>query len=142
VVRLTPVSVRAARRGPNAFVLDQIAWRRRLGLASVIDSTDIMQSVQLRTAFMRVPFTRVQPGRQGTWQLAVTGPTGGPCPLLVAVDGRLTQWDEVTDLPPWYVLAVEVYRRTTLVPAEFQGLIAQAGGLPCGLAVVWTRNAR
>ena len=141
VVRLAEVGVRAARRSPNAWLLDGIGRRRRLGLASVVDSTLISRSVQLRTAFAQVPFTSVRTLQAGTWGLS----TMRGCPLLVAVDGRLTQWDEVVDLPPWYVLAIEVYRRMGLVPIELQGIVRQAAGAGqrgCGLAVVWTRAGR
>jgi len=141
VVRLTQVDVTARRRGPSSWLIDGIGRRKRLGLASVVDSTLILQSVQLRTAFARVPFTSVRTIPGGMWGLTTTG----GCPLPVALDGRLTQWDEVVDLPPWYVLAIEVYRRSSLVPIEFSGLMAQAsvmGQRTCGLAVVWTRSGR
>jgi hypothetical protein len=67
------------------------------------------------------------------------------CPLNVALDGRLTSWDELTDLPPEYVLMIEVYRRERQVPAEFQTLLAQAsvsGRGGCGMVAVWTRAGR
>jgi hypothetical protein len=63
------------------------------------------------------------------------------CPLLVAVDRRLATWDQVAELPPASVAAVEVYPRLGSVPAEFVGLLARAHGLGvpgCGLALVWT----
>jgi hypothetical protein len=143
-VRLASVEVTAARRAANARLFDNIARRRRIGLGSVVDSTVIRQSAQLRTAFARVPFTQLVTGRLGTWQLMTQTPSG-PCTLLVAVDGRLTGWDEVTDLPPEYVLAIEVYRRDRQVPIEFLPMLSQAsatGAGGCGLAAVWTRAGR
>lgn len=58
-----------------------------MGLAPVINSTLIRRSIQLRTAFAQVPFTSVRLAGGGIWGLA----TMRGCPLLVAVDGRLTQ---------------------------------------------------
>jgi hypothetical protein len=139
-VRLSLVEV-SARRTANAFLFANIARRRRIGLGAFVDSTLIQQSAQLRTAFHRVPFTTVRQLQPGVWGLVT--PQG--CPMTVAIDGRLTSWDEVVDLPPEYVLMIEVYRRAAQVPIEFQGLLEQAkfhfaGG--CGMAVVWTRSGR
>jgi hypothetical protein len=142
VVRLAGITVRETRRAANHQLLQGIAQRGRF-LAMVVDSSAIQASLQLRTAFARVPFTQV--GRMGFGVWGLTRADG--CPLLAAVDGRLTRWDEVIDLSPDYVLALEVYHRVARVPTEFQGLIAQARamempGAGCGLALVWTRNAR
>ena len=140
-VRLSPVKVTADRRRANAALVERIARHRRIGIGSFIDSTLIHQSVQLRTAFARVPFARVVPGPVGTWRML----NADGCPLNVALDGRLTDWDELTDLPPEYVLMIEVYRRERQVPAEFQTLLSQAsvsGRGGCGMVAVWTRSGR
>ncbi len=142
VVRLARVTARAARSPATSRLFDDIARRRRVGFASVIDSTTIQRWPQLRTAIQQLPFVRLGSVGAGVWGLVA--PNTG-CVMPVAVDRRLADWEEVVDLPPDYVLAVEVYRRPQQVPAELQGLLAQAAGMgrpACGLALVWTRSAR
>jgi hypothetical protein len=144
VARLARVTVRA-RPGGQAALLEGLARRRRLGLGAVLDSTFIRRSPRMDGVLRRVPFATVDTVRGGVAALF----TGTGCPMAVAVDDRLTEWDEVADLPPGYVVAMEVYRRTTQVPSRFQGHLVQAAGrarrgetVPCGLALVWTRAGR
>jgi thioesterase domain-containing protein len=142
VVRLARVTARGRRSAATTRLLDDVARRGRIAIASVIDSTNIQRWTQLRTAFQQVPFVTVRSLGAGAWGLVA--PNTG-CVMPVAVDHRLTEWEEVTDLPPDYVLAIEVYRRPRQVPAELQWLVTQAAasGRPaCGLALVWTRSAR
>lgn len=134
VVRLAGITARA-RRGPNAYLLDQLARRRATDPNAFVDSTVIWRSIQLRTAFTRVPFTRVQ-GSPAQWGMTDTK----GCPLVVALDDRRTTWDEINELPPEYVLMIEVYRRQSLIPSRFWTHMSRGGG--CGLALVWTRNGR
>jgi hypothetical protein len=143
VVRLAPVSVRAAGTRGNAALMAGIARRRRVGMGSLLDSSVIARSARLETAFQQVPFTVLRPAEPGTWRLQ--RPDG--CPLLAAVDGRLTDWVEVADLPPDYVLAIETYRRVSQVPGEFLPLLSMAAarrmpGANCGIVLVWTRSGR
>jgi hypothetical protein len=140
VVTLAGVTVRATRTAASSYMLDAVNRRRRLSLGGFIDSTTIHRYQQLRTAFAQAPtgIVRALPG--GAWGLA----TMAGCPFLVAVDGRLSQWDLVMDLPPDYVVAIETYRPRTH-PSEYEYLYEQAkagatGG--CGLVLVWTRSAR
>jgi hypothetical protein len=144
VTRLARVTVRDRARG-NAALLAAVAQRRRLGLGLSLDSSFIRLSPQMEGVLRRVPYAMVHTVRGGVPGLfTVTN-----CPLAVAIDDRLTEWDEVADLPPNHVVAMEVYRRTTQVPSRFQGHLVQAarrvpigGTLPCGLALLWTRSAR
>lgn len=91
-----------------------------------------------------VPFTAFRRGEPGVWQLVRPGDN---CLFLVAVDGHLTDWVEVADLPPMYVLAIETYRRVSQVPIEFMYLLSAASarrmpGANCGVVLVSTRNGR
>jgi len=146
VVRLAGVSVRGRATG-TAQMLAGVAARRRLTTNVVFDSTFIRQSLRMDGVLRRVPNASLKLAGDGVLGLA----TANGCPIAVAVDNRITEWDEVTELPPGYVLAIEVYRRAAQVPGRFQGLLVQAsikhrsssGDVePCGLALVWTRAGR
>jgi hypothetical protein len=140
VVRLALVEVNASLRRPNAWLRDNLARRRRLlGPGAFVDSTVLRRAFDLRGALTQVPFASVRRTGYGTW--ALTNMRG--CQLGVALDGRMAEWDEVVDLPPARVLAVEVYRESQ-VPGEFYGLLRQVSprggsGAGCGIALVWTR---
>jgi hypothetical protein len=80
------------------------------------------------------------PGSTG-WALV----TGADCRMAVVVDDRVTTWDDVNDLAPSQVLAVEVYPRAAAVPGRFQAHLAvsRVGDRNgCGIAIVWTVAAR
>lgn len=144
ITRLATVAV-SGRAGSNSAFLTELARRRRLGIGTIVDSTLIRQAPEMHSLLRRIPGAVVS--MVGPAVLGLVTTTG--CPIAVAVDDRVTTWEEVADLSTDHVLAVEVYRRTTQVPARFQGLLVQAAVLnrsgnpvPCGLALVWTRGAR
>jgi hypothetical protein len=126
----------------SARLLADAARRARGGKGAVLDGARVRQAPDLRTALAGVPATTVRTvDRGGVWGLT----TSAGCPLLVAVDRRLALWDQVAELAPASVAAVEVYARLADVPPEFVGLLARAHGLAipgCGLALLWTGNAR
>jgi hypothetical protein len=136
VTQLARVTVRG--NAGRARLLSEVASRRRLGFGAFLDSAALRNAVDLRSAFLRLPNVVVRANTAATgWALT----TGGDCAMIAVVDDRVTTWDEVNDLVPTQVTAVEVYPRASSVPGRFQGLLKQAEVLDrrgCGIAVFWT----
>jgi hypothetical protein len=132
VVTLAGVTVRAERVAVRSYALDALDRRRRFNPLGVLDSTTIHRYTTMRTALQQSQHGMV---RQVNGKVGLASMDGG-CLYGVALDGRPSSWEDVLELPPDYVLAVETYPRRRW-PAQFEHL-----GSACGLALVWTRTAR
>lgn len=140
IVQLATAVVRG--RGPAGPGSPSAIDRRlQLGFGSKLDSTVFLRAPSMHSALRQVPYVTLRTRGGG---VALENDDG--CEMAVAVDERVTDWEEVAGLPPNVVQTVEVYRRSASIPARFQGLLVQAsrreGKHLCGLAVVWTRRAR
>lgn len=135
-VILEPVTVRAraVALGPEMRGFEE---RRRLGRGLFFDSTDVRVRGSLRALASSLP-TALLEGTFTRWEPVVTGQNGGMCVPSVWVDGRLTDWEEVSTLTAEVVQAVEYYQRPNWTPQRFHDTRNQL----CGTAVIWTVGVR
>jgi hypothetical protein len=143
VAVLTGVTVRAMRARRSGAVAD-VAGRQRLGFGHYVDTTLLRQTQSVRAALTRVPFADVRYER-GAWAVYFRQPgqsvyaSAGQtmCQAKVVVDGLPSTWDLVNTMSPDEIWMIEVYRRATEVPAQYQTL----AGL-CGSVLIWTDQSR
>src|SRR5690606_3856496 len=107
-VMLDPVTVRATARvlGREMRGFEE---RRSLGQGIFFDSTEIRSRGSMRAVANSLPSARLE-GTFTRWDLRVLG-QGGYCVPTVWVDGRLTDWEEVSATNAESVQAVEYYGR-------------------------------
>ena len=78
---------------------------------------------------------RLRSGVSGV-RFALLSPCASQLSPNVWVDGQWARDLEVDDIPANDVEAIELYETLGSVPFEFT---PQAGGIPCGTIVIWTR---
>ena len=112
-----------------------IAERQKLSFGTFLDSTDFAGHGTTRTAFEGVAGLVVRPvGRQ--YALLLKESAANQCAANLFVDGvRQMDQERLWSLAPDEVKAVEIYRRGSLVPPEFQVVRSN-----CGSVAVWTRQ--
>lgn len=128
----------AARITGSPFIrhmAEGLASRQKLSFGAFLDSTDFAGHGTTRTAFEGVAGLVVRPvGRQ--YALLLKESAANQCAANLFVDGvRQMDQERLWSLAPDEVKAVEIYRRGTLVPPEFQ---VQRSN--CGSVAVWTRR--
>jgi hypothetical protein len=131
---LAPVNVKAiARRRQFERELDE---RRRTGLGSMRDSTQIKAMGTIASVFEGFAGATVRRSRSGTefsvWFRAGTD----QCLALVWLDGRRADFDQLSLIHPSEVALVEIYPRRAMVPPKF---MVPGRGQACGAVVVWTK---
>jgi len=136
VDRVTTLS--AARVTGTPFIrhmAEGIADRQKLSFGTFLDSTDFAGHGTTQTAFEGVAGLVVRPaGRQ--YLLLLKESAANQCAANIFVDGvRQMDQERLWSLSPDEVKAVEVYRRATQVPPEFQVVRSS-----CGSVAVWTRR--
>jgi hypothetical protein len=101
--------------------------RRLAGVGHVVGSEILEQRADLLSAFQNVPF--VIPKRKG-WGVVFDKP------LTPFLDGRPTEMDLVTALPPDYFRAIEIIRIPEQVPPQY---MSNGGG---GVILFWSKNVK
>jgi hypothetical protein len=135
--RLADVNVRAT--GRRARWLDEFDARKQAGLGSYVTRADIdkRNPSQAFQMLFGVPGVQVD-SRTGRVRSLYPGSLGA-CEMTYWVDGvRFADGAGATPLsiiPPTEIEAMEVYPRTSGVPAEFGG--SQSA---CGVVLIWTRR--
>lgn len=119
--------------------MDGLVRRMNLGFGDFLTRQDIEKrgSSRLPDLLVGLPGVRVaQNGRS----LVIRG---RPCTPIVFLDGRPWRLDPVVGLNEIHsfdIEAVEVYKGTAAIPAEFN--YSTNGQVGCGALVVWTRRGR
>lgn len=111
--------------------------RKKQGFGHYRDSTEIGRYAGLAAAFSSIPGTiaRSKNGRaQGVYFMKASG----QCEAMYLIDGLRADRDQVADLTPDGVAAVEVYERATMVPSSISGKLPL--GSSCGAVVIWTKR--
>jgi hypothetical protein len=113
--------------------------RRKTGFGYVRDSTAMAGTYSMTSVLSTFPSVVVQPAGAGRqFGVSLPGTGGQRCAATVWIDG-IKQFDteELSNLNPDDLAAVEVYSRAFTVPARF---VDTRGGL-CGAVIVWTKWA-
>lgn len=105
--------------------------RQQMGLGDFLTRAEIarMPAIDVWAVLRRIPFVDVLdagPGRRFVLM------ANGTCRPLLYVDGLRTP--DLIGIPVDIIDGIEVYRRPTLVPVEYN-----AGGRACGAVLIWTR---
>lgn len=105
--------------------------RQRMGLGDFLTRAAIerMAAIDVWAVLRRVPFVDVVdagPGRRFVLM------ANGTCRPVLYVDGLRTP--DLIGIPVEIIDGIEVYRRPTLVPVEYN-----AAGRACGAVLIWTR---
>jgi hypothetical protein len=113
----------------------EFAMRRKSGAGYTMDSTQIEKFRTVFSAIETTPSTTTRFDRN-VLSISMPGPHGVPCTPQVRIDGLQAEFGHIIDLLPSEVAAMEVYVRSTLVPAKFYN-----GASPptCGMILVWTK---
>lgn len=134
-VMLEPVTVRASARGSGREMpgFDQ---RRSLGRGMFLDSTDIRSHGSLRAVTASITGVMLDgDGDDRGWEPRVAR-QGRSCVPTVWVDGRLTDWKEVSTMSAELVQAIEYYDNPDITPGRF----LTPNHRLCSTAVIWTRR--
>ncbi len=139
VVNMEPLTTLApARVTGTAFIrrmAEGLAERRKSSFGVFLDSSDFVGQGTTRTAFEGIAGLAVRPyGRN--YNLVLKESAVRECLANVFIDGeRAYDQERLWTLNPGDIKAVEVYRRGSTVPPEFQVLRST-----CGSVAVWTRR--
>lgn len=128
----------AARVTGTAFIrrmAEGLAERRKSSFGVFLDSTDFVGHGTARTAFESVPGLKVMPSGRN-YLLVLKEGALNECAANIFLDGvRQMDQERLWSLNPGDIKAVEVYKRSSTVPPEFQ--VARSS---CGSVAVWTRR--
>jgi hypothetical protein len=89
--------------------------------------------------FRRMPgvrFVRVGAGLGVRLRATGGGRRGGDCAPTIWLDGQRTQGMEIDDLRSGDIEAIEMYRGSATLPAEFN----TASQVQCGAVIIWTKR--
>lgn len=111
--------------------------RKKQGFGHYRDSTEIGRYAGLAAAFSSIPGTIVR-SKNGRAQGVYFMKASGQCEAMYLLDGLRADRDQVADLTPDGVAAVEVYERATMVPSSISGKLPL--GSSCGAVVIWTKR--
>ena len=111
--------------------------RKKQGFGHYRDSTEIGRYAGLAAAFSSIPGTIVR-SKNGRAQGVYFMKAAGQCEAMYLLDGVRADRDQVADLTPDGVAAVEVYERATMVPSSISGKLPL--GSTCGAVVIWTKR--
>jgi hypothetical protein len=109
--------------------------RRLTGAGYTRDSTEIGNHGTLSSVFFEFPSVRVESVRAGGTAFAISMPStsGGRCIANVVIDGRKSDFQELSFLRPSDIAVIEVYPRRMSLPMQF------VQNDDCGVVVVWTK---
>jgi protocatechuate 3,4-dioxygenase beta subunit len=109
--------------------------RRLTGAGYTRDSTEIGHHGTLSSVFFEFPSVRVESVRAGGTAFAISMPStrGGRCIANVVIDGRKSDFQDLSFLRPSDIAAIEVYPRRMSLPMQF------VQNDDCGVVVVWTK---
>lgn len=139
VVNMEPITTLAAARVTGtAFIrrmAEGLAERKKSSFGVFLDSSDFIGQGTTRTAFEGIAGLAVRPyGRN--YNLVLKESAVRECLANVFIDGeRAYDQERLWTLNPGDIKAVEVYKRGSTVPPEFQVLRST-----CGSVAVWTRR--
>jgi hypothetical protein len=133
VVRLPGVTVAGSVMRKTIFA--DIDYRRRTGFGHFVDSMEIAKLGSLSAAFGSTPFARVV-SRGGHIDKVMVTVRGFECEAAYLIDGLVSERDELIDLTPQSVVAIEVYSR--LIPSDIMAKLHRRPG--CGVVAFWTRR--
>jgi hypothetical protein len=113
--------------------------RQRLGFGRFIDRNAIEERRAISTLDLLtgIPGVRIGYSRDGRRYVQMRGAMGltGMCRPSVYLDGFPMQWFDLdSDIRPYDLEGVEVYRGSAGTPMQF------SGGSACGAIVLWTRR--
>lgn len=128
---LDAVRVRANRSTPAASRVRMFDDHRRIGLGSIIDSTNMVGQRSMVTVMRTIPGLQVTSGR-GISGPSISSPRCAGFKLML--DGHPFTNDELTTLDPETLAGVEVYKRPLIYPSD----IVSGGG--CSI-LLWTKRA-
>jgi hypothetical protein len=136
--------------------------RKESGMGTFLTRDEIARTGSMRTSdvFRRVRGVRVVPAGQNQYKLQTvryglsmsqstspvsrqqrrgeeTGASNFVCEMLVFVDGMQQKLDGIDDIQMESLEAIEVYRGSGEIPAEYKVLNAT-----CGVVLLWTRSSR
>ncbi|HVZ50241.1 MAG TPA: carboxypeptidase regulatory-like domain-containing protein [Gemmatimonadaceae bacterium] len=128
----------AARVTGTAFIrhmAEGLAERRKSSFGVFLDSTDFVGQGTTRTAFESVAGLKVTPYGRNYFLVLKEGALND-CAANVFIDGvRQMDQEQLWSLNPGDIKAVEIYKRSSTVPPEYQVLRST-----CGSVAVWTRR--
>lgn len=111
--------------------------RKKQGFGHYRDSTEIGRYAGLAAAFSSMPGTIVR-SKNGRASGVYFIKNGGQCEAVYLIDGIRADRDQLGDITPDQVAAVEVYERATMVPSSIGGKLPL--GSNCGTVVIWTKR--
>lgn len=137
VLRVEDITVEVKRR-EEIGKLSGFWERERKGLGAFLTPEEIeKKNPQYPSALLRgVPGVQVGAYRFGRAQVRITR-ARTDCPPIYYVDGTISRSFHLDDMNRDDILAMEIYRGSSEVPARFR---FQGGN--CGVIVVWTREGR
>jgi hypothetical protein len=126
---------------PRLASLTQVGFyeRQRFGFGRFIDRNAIEErrAVWTLDLLTGIPGVRIGYSRDGRRYVQMRGAMGlrGMCRPSVYLDGFPMPWFDLdSDIRPYDLEGVEVYRGAAGTPMQF------SGGSPCGAIVLWTRR--
>lgn len=142
VATLAPVRVKAT--ASQRFVVDGFEERKSKGTGYFEDSTSISKHGSLTSVFGAIPSVTVGQGTRSTHGAVILLPAtnlAGTCKANIWIDGKRADagradQEQLNELGPDDIAAIEVYARMLDTPAEY---IVRNGN--CGTVVVWTKRA-
>jgi hypothetical protein len=111
--------------------------RKRQGFGHYRDSTEISRYAGLTGALSSMPGTIVR-SRNGRASGVFFQKGSGQCEATYLVDGLAAERDEVAELTPDRVAAIEVYERIALVPSSLGAKLPLRAS--CGVVAIWTKR--
>ncbi len=136
-VTMDGVVVEARDLSGSRLAADGFFDRLKLGAGSVLNAQDLARRnpITLTDALRGVLGVRIRRGDQGP--VAISQVAGDECALSVFLDGVPYRYasDNLDAVSAQNVVAVEVYRRPSQVPLQYNQLGVSDG---CGVVLVWT----
>lgn len=140
VTELADVVVEARDLSRSRLARDGFFHRLNLGAGTVLTAEDLYarHPLTLADAVRGVLGVRVLTGPEGT--VAVSQRAGTSCALSVYLDGAPYGFASrnLDAIPAHDLVAVEVYRRPSQVPVQYNQLGASDGSGGCGVILAWT----
>jgi hypothetical protein len=114
--------------------------RQQRGFGKFLDSDALsrLAAADAGTLFRQLPFLRVIEGAGGSALMNQSSRGfggGGPCAMVLLVDGMVTPPDAIRSLLKEHIEAVEVYNNGGDVPIEYS-----SPSTGCGAVLVWTKR--
>lgn len=142
-VRLAPIEVTGAAPGPRGLGIEAFEDRRKLGFGRFWDSTLMRRADHRPLANLLQGVPGIILDRPGNGRVAIPYSSRTEreikCYTRVYLDGvamgRSGEPVDINEFPVAHLVAMEFYRSSAEVPAEYGGSTGQ-----CGVILLWTRR--